>query len=571
MSPEHVFLREIFDSPDDDTPRLVYADWLDEHGGAEGAARAELIRLQCRVAQLPEDDDVRPSLERRCRLLLREHRDRWLGPLQGQIHDAALVRGFVERVEADLDMFAAHGEEWLRQFPVRHVILVRVGIGDDADLEQVATMPCTRRLTTLEMRPLPTAVVPTTEYPPLSETAARALARSPHLEALRRLVLSDFRLTPAAVETLARAPHLHGLEGLVLARNQLTLGTLAALADYRAFPGLVELDLANNHPGEDLFPLLGLADRPRLRHVRLAYDLIHDGFLVGLAGSALLERLESLDLGRRWGGMQMGRGLGRGLDALAAAPALASLRELSLAGPDVISTSQLALVRSPHLVGLELLNLSHIDPGPAFVAGLADSPALSGLRTLRLRGNTLRQRGLDALTQGRPLRRLRRLDLGENDLDATGAALLADWPGSDGLTALYLDGNNLGAEGARQLADSPRLARLRLLDLAGNSIGPDGACALADSHHLTRLTELRLNWNNLDDEGVIVLARSAALHHLAALHLHGNRVGDAGARALATSPHLEALERLVVISGNRIGPRGRRALLDRFGEHALRP
>lgn len=43
------FLQAIRDNPADDTPRLVYADWLDEHGEAE---RAEFIRVQCRIADL---------------------------------------------------------------------------------------------------------------------------------------------------------------------------------------------------------------------------------------------------------------------------------------------------------------------------------------------------------------------------------------------------------------------------------------------------------------------------------------------------------------------------------------
>jgi uncharacterized protein (TIGR02996 family) len=41
------FLRAIREQPDCDTVRLVYADWLDEHGQAE---RAEFIRLECEVA-----------------------------------------------------------------------------------------------------------------------------------------------------------------------------------------------------------------------------------------------------------------------------------------------------------------------------------------------------------------------------------------------------------------------------------------------------------------------------------------------------------------------------------------
>lgn len=42
------FLRAILDRPDDDAPRLVYADWLDDRGDAD---RAELIRVQCEIAK----------------------------------------------------------------------------------------------------------------------------------------------------------------------------------------------------------------------------------------------------------------------------------------------------------------------------------------------------------------------------------------------------------------------------------------------------------------------------------------------------------------------------------------
>ena len=34
--------------PDDDTPRLVFADWLQEHGEGD---RAEFVRVQCEAAR----------------------------------------------------------------------------------------------------------------------------------------------------------------------------------------------------------------------------------------------------------------------------------------------------------------------------------------------------------------------------------------------------------------------------------------------------------------------------------------------------------------------------------------
>lgn len=42
-------LQNILDSPADDAARLIAADWLEEHGET---ARAEFIRLQCRLARL---------------------------------------------------------------------------------------------------------------------------------------------------------------------------------------------------------------------------------------------------------------------------------------------------------------------------------------------------------------------------------------------------------------------------------------------------------------------------------------------------------------------------------------
>jgi uncharacterized protein (TIGR02996 family) len=56
------FLHAIWKSPDDDTPRLIFVDWLDENGDPE---RAEFIRVQCRLERTPEDADDPPELEER--------------------------------------------------------------------------------------------------------------------------------------------------------------------------------------------------------------------------------------------------------------------------------------------------------------------------------------------------------------------------------------------------------------------------------------------------------------------------------------------------------------------------
>lgn len=45
------FLQDIIEHPDDDFPRLAYADWLNDQGDE---ARAEFIRVQCKLAKIGE-------------------------------------------------------------------------------------------------------------------------------------------------------------------------------------------------------------------------------------------------------------------------------------------------------------------------------------------------------------------------------------------------------------------------------------------------------------------------------------------------------------------------------------
>ena len=53
MPDRDTFMRMIIESPDDDGPRLVYADWLEE----QGDARAELVRIQEEMLTTPVKSD----------------------------------------------------------------------------------------------------------------------------------------------------------------------------------------------------------------------------------------------------------------------------------------------------------------------------------------------------------------------------------------------------------------------------------------------------------------------------------------------------------------------------------
>lgn len=124
---DHVpFLRAIIDRPDDDLPRLVFADWLDEHGDGE---RAEFIRLQ-----------VAGRGHRRAARLLADNASAWwpwLGridwnvpPIDGRaiwrvtdadIERANIWRGFPSRWSGEADAWFSLSRRILAEAPIREV------------------------------------------------------------------------------------------------------------------------------------------------------------------------------------------------------------------------------------------------------------------------------------------------------------------------------------------------------------------------------------------------------------------------------------------------------------------
>src|SRR5205809_3815029 len=94
--PQYVaFEQAIIDNPDDDTPRLVLADWLEEHADEHATARAEFIRVQTELHRLSPYDPRRVELSRREDELLRRHEEAWLVPLAKIVSQVRWQRGFV--------------------------------------------------------------------------------------------------------------------------------------------------------------------------------------------------------------------------------------------------------------------------------------------------------------------------------------------------------------------------------------------------------------------------------------------------------------------------------------------
>jgi uncharacterized protein (TIGR02996 family) len=152
MATHDEFLRAVIADPEDDGPRLVYADWLDERGDA---ARAEFIRLQCELSQVEtiehdcgEDGEwettcpacgaygVVGELEGRVVELLDSHGREWLAAIppglvpanvgfgsvgQALVRDGTFRRGFVERISCPWTAFRDNAARLKAATPLREV------------------------------------------------------------------------------------------------------------------------------------------------------------------------------------------------------------------------------------------------------------------------------------------------------------------------------------------------------------------------------------------------------------------------------------------------------------------
>src|SRR5436190_17420769 len=107
MNDETALLRAIAAHPDEDTPRLASADYIEERGQTD---RAAFIRGQIEYARQKDDSPHRREVAFRCRQLLDAHEDEWLEPRDAFSFDWNWSRGFVETFTTsppDLDVQGA--------------------------------------------------------------------------------------------------------------------------------------------------------------------------------------------------------------------------------------------------------------------------------------------------------------------------------------------------------------------------------------------------------------------------------------------------------------------------------
>jgi uncharacterized protein (TIGR02996 family) len=204
MTDHDALLRAICDDPEDNTPRLAFADWLEEHGEV---GRAEFIRLD--IAHESMDGEALMENEDRWMQLLDEHVTPWMESLAGEgitwgdDEGPLFDRGFPISVVAESwEVFAPAAERLFAAAPI-----TRLTIRDTvmADGEAMANCPLLARV---EYLALPAAGV--------SAQVVRALAGSPYLGRVSQLVLPDNIIGVPGIQALADSTALPRLASLNL-------------------------------------------------------------------------------------------------------------------------------------------------------------------------------------------------------------------------------------------------------------------------------------------------------------------------------------------------------------------
>jgi uncharacterized protein (TIGR02996 family) len=230
------FLRAILADPDDDAHRLVYADWLDDHGQhPDDRDRAALIRCQCEAERLPAGRH-RSALEKQAAALVRA-RPEWTAPLL-QHHRASspeFRRGFLHRVTVVPLRFKAVANELFALAPTLRAVRFPEASND---LHDLAFRPQLARLAEID---------------------------------LSRMCWCGFCPIQNDLRMLFASPYLSGLTRLSIARNRMRVAQAAELAGAAStFAGLRELDLSRNRLGDaGAWALLQSPWLARLRHLDL--------------------------------------------------------------------------------------------------------------------------------------------------------------------------------------------------------------------------------------------------------------------------------------------------------------
>jgi uncharacterized protein (TIGR02996 family) len=541
-------LRNVFQHPDDDTARLVFADYLDENDQPD---RAALIRVQVERAKLSPRSGRARQLAAEEKPLLARVRKAAVDPLPEGV-EVEFRRGFIH-LTVELYRFNDVGG-----LPERFARLFREGWVESFHLSEYS-------------------------YDPLTDEHWRLLEGVGEIDFSRLGMLADDDLAEivARTEAMRASGRLYRVK--VAKRVQKEFDHLAAArtGEVPGPRGRLEQSRGYGPLAPPVFDLLRNAGR--FQTVR---DLSLEGELgdreAELLAATSLDQLEGLYLSE-W---RLGPG---GVEALGNTTGLPNLATLSIVASPLGKDHVAAMARGPVFARLErlLLNMTGLtDPA---LGSLGTGLPFPNLTTIELRANDLTATGLAALLRSPRFPALATLDVTRNRiadeellpavLDAADRRLLRIV--TDGLsitTARNMDGLRLEIRAVGRIGPrffdgvdrtaAGRVSGVQLLDtrLDAGSLGAIAKAFDPGTLRTLEFEEMRL-WNEAVAEfveafkdyklrtirvadcrmtaaGAAALVESPVVASVKSLSLPGNNIGKAGVAGLLRSTHLTNLERL---------------------------
>lgn len=333
------FKAAIASEPDDNDLRLVFADWLDEHGDTN---RAEFIRLQCMLAGTKAPLDDLPALRNREQELLRAHEKEWAAEFFPWADGVEFERGFVSALSTSASHLLENADSLFSSSPIQRLRLH----GAHDLMPEIAGRPFLGRIRAIDLSNVS-----------IQDEGLEALLGSPYLLSLESLCLNNTVITNAGLDSLVAWPGFPRLVSLDVSANLIGDRGVVTLAEATSPPTLEEFFCHNNDTGiAAIQAIVGTPIFRALTTLNLSYNGVWDMGCAAISEAPSARSLNVLYLS--YAGIQ-----DSGVEALAASPHLGELRELWLDDNDIGDAGLRRLCESTTLTKLERLNVLRCDVG----------------------------------------------------------------------------------------------------------------------------------------------------------------------------------------------------------------